>query len=72
MSHVIQYFVDNGVGEAFCPTCQCCYPESQLIKPLSTFNTGWNFNSIHCPLNHLLNHNKGLNLNKVSWEKNIN
>lgn len=64
MPYVIQDAIDNGVGEAFCPTCQQCYPASQLVKPLSTFNAGWNFNSINCPENHLLHQTQGMHIHK--------
>ena len=61
--YVIEQALEDGVGEAFCPTCQCCYPASQLVKPVSTFKPGWNYNSIHCPKNHLLNKTEGMHVN---------
>ncbi|MDP5033204.1 hypothetical protein [Paraglaciecola sp.] len=66
MSYVIQKVVEQGVGTAFCPICQCCYSARQIIKPKSTVNTGWNFNSIYCPEKHLLHHTKGIHFSRRS------
>lgn len=63
MSYVIEEAIENGVGEVFCPTCHRCYPASQLVKPLTTFKAGWNFNIINCPENHLLHQTKGMHIN---------
>ena len=62
MCYVIQVAIDDGVGEAFCPICQCIYPVSELVKPEATFNAGWNFNNVHCPENHLLHQTQGIHI----------
>lgn len=63
MSYVVEQAIDYGVGEAYCPTCQCCYAASQLVKPAPTFKPGWNYDEIHCPKDHLLNKTQGMHVN---------
>jgi hypothetical protein len=63
MSNVVEQAIDGGVGEAYCPTCQCCYPASQLVRSAPTFKPGWNYDEIHCPKDHLLNKTQGMHVN---------
>lgn len=64
ISCVIQKVVDQGVGQAFCPTCQKCYLASHLVKPVLSFKAGWNFNEIRCPKEHLLHCTKVMHILK--------